>query len=134
MPHVVIESTGELQAVYQAFAPMLQRTEGEIVKVQECYLAKSGREALLDAVVIEQGTARSFFIQLKRHETTITVRLLPATDPEKTPAVKKGDGAGGRTHPEGVLGEPLRQDQSPGVSGFPEGRRANRCEFQSEER
>ena len=87
MPHVVIESTGELQAVYQAFAPMLQRTEGEIVKVQECYLAKSGREALLDAVVIEQGTARSFFIQLKRHETTITVRLLPATDPEKTPAV-----------------------------------------------
>ena len=89
MPHVVIESTGELQAVYQAFAPMLQRTEGEIVKVQECYLAKSGREALLDAVVIEQGTARSFFIQLKRHETTIPARLLPATDPEKTPAVKK---------------------------------------------
>ena len=89
MPHVVIESTGELQYVYQAFTPMLQRTEGEIVKVQECYLARSGREALLDAVVIEQGTARSFFIQLKRHETTITVRLLPSTDPEKTPAVKK---------------------------------------------
>ena len=89
MPHVVIESTGELQDVYQAFTPMLQRTEGEIVKVQECYLARSGREALLDAVVIEQGTARSFFIQLKRHETTITVRLLPSTDPEKTPAVKK---------------------------------------------
>lgn len=89
MPHVVIESTGELQDVYQAFAPMLQRAEGEIVKVQECYLAKSGREALLDAVVIEEGAARSFFIQLKRHETTITVRLLPATDPEKTPAVKK---------------------------------------------
>ena len=51
MPHVVIESTGELQDVYQAFAPMLQRAEGEILKVQECYLAKSGREALLDAVV-----------------------------------------------------------------------------------
>ena len=47
------------------------------------------KRQLLDAVVIEQGTARSFFIQLKRHETTITVRLLPSTDPEKTPAVKK---------------------------------------------
>jgi hypothetical protein len=134
MPHVVIESTGELQAVYQAFAPMLQRTEGEIVKVQECYLAKSGREALLDAVVIEQGTARSFFIQLKRHETTITVRLLPGHRSREDAGRQKGDGAGGRTHPEGVPGEPLRQDQSPGVSGVPGvDVSASRCEFQSEE-
>ncbi|MCS6289892.1 MAG: hypothetical protein H8K10_13085 [Nitrospira sp.] len=35
------------------------------------------------------GYGAQFFIQLKRHETTITVRLLPATDPEKAPAVKK---------------------------------------------
>ncbi|MDR4478859.1 MAG: hypothetical protein R3B37_03810 [Nitrospira sp.] len=89
MPHVVIEGAGELQGLFQGFSPILQRTEQDILKVQEFYLAKSGREALLDAVVIEQGAARSFFIQLKRHETTITVRLLPATDPDKTPAVKK---------------------------------------------
>ena len=90
MPHVVIESTGELQDVYQAFAPMLQRAEGEIVKVQECYLAKSGREALLDAVVIEQGAARSFFIQLKRHETTITVRLfLPPIPRRRRPSKRR---------------------------------------------
>ena len=94
MPHVVIESTGELQDVYQAFAPMLQRAEGEILKVQECYLAKSGREALLDAVVIEQGTARSFFIQLKpvsythlrAHETVLDLvcRLLLEKKNNKT--------------------------------------------------
>ena len=89
MPHVVLEGAGDLHALYQNFAPILQRAEQEILKVQEFYLAKSGREALLDAVVIEQGVARSFFIQLKQHEATITVRLLPATDPEKTPAVKK---------------------------------------------
>lgn len=89
MPHVVVEGAGDLHALYQNFAPILQRAEQEILKVQEFYLAKSGREALLDAVVIEQGVARSFFIQLKQHEGTITVRLLPATDPEKTPAVKK---------------------------------------------
>jgi len=89
MPHVVVEGAGDLQGLYQSFAPILQRAGGEILKVQEFYLAKSGREALLDAVVIEQGVSRSFFIQLKQHDTTVTVRLLPATDPEKTPAVKK---------------------------------------------
>lgn len=89
MPHVVIEGAGDLQGLFQAFTPMIYREGTEILKVQEFYLARSGREALLDAVVIEQGTARSFFIQLKRHETTITVRLLPATDPEKTAAVKR---------------------------------------------
>lgn len=89
MPHVVIEGAGDLQGLFQAFTPMIHREGTEILKVQEFYLARSGREALLDAVVIEQGAARSFFIQLKRHETTITVRLLPATDPEKTAAVKK---------------------------------------------
>lgn len=89
MPHVVVEGAGDFQALYDNFSPILQRAEQEILKVREFYLARSGREALLDAVVIEQGVARSFFIQLKQHETTITLRLLPATDPEKTPAVKR---------------------------------------------
>lgn len=89
MPHVVVDGAGDLHALYQAFTPRLQRDGQEILKIQECYLAKSGREALLDAVAIEQGTAQSFFIQLKQHEAAITVRLLPATDPEKTPAVKR---------------------------------------------
>lgn len=57
--------------------------------MQEFYVGRSGKDALLDSVAIEQGVARSFFVQLKRHEHSITVRLLPATDPEKTPAVKQ---------------------------------------------
>jgi hypothetical protein len=89
MPHVVIEEAGDLQTLYQAFTPILQRTGGEILKAQEFYLSKSGKDALLEAVAIDQGAARNFFIQLKLHEKAITVRLLPATDPEKTPAVKK---------------------------------------------
>lgn len=89
MPHVVIEDAGDLQDIYQAFAPMLHRNDNEILKVQEFYLSKSGNNALLESVTIEQGTARNFFVQLKLHEKAITVRLLPATDPEKTPAVKK---------------------------------------------
>lgn len=89
MPHVVIEAAGDLQALYKNFAPILQRTGGEILKIQEFYLSRSGKEALLEAVAIDQGTASNFFVQLKLHENAITVRLLPATDPEKTPAVKK---------------------------------------------
>jgi hypothetical protein len=89
MPHVVIEAAGDLQALYQNFTTILQRTGGEILKVQEFYLSRSGKDALLEAVAIDQGTASNFFVQLKLHENAITVRLLPATDPEKTPAVKK---------------------------------------------
>ena len=89
MPHVVVEEAGALQGLYQAFAPMVQRTGNEILKVQEFYLSRSGKDALLESVAIEQGTARTFFVQLKVHDKAITVRLLPATDPEKTPSVKK---------------------------------------------
>lgn len=89
MPHVVIEEAGDLQALYQHFTPILQRTGTEILKVQEFYISSSGKDALLESVAIEQGVARNFFVQLKLHEQAITVRLLPATDPEKTPAVKK---------------------------------------------
>ena len=89
MPHVVIEEAGDLKGVYQTFTPIIQRAGTEILKVQECYLGRGGKEALLESVAIEQGVACNFFIQLKQHDNTITVRLLPATDPEKTPAVKK---------------------------------------------
>ena len=89
MPHVVIEEVGDLQGVYQAFTPLIQRAGTDILKVREFYLARSGNEALLASVMIEQGAVCNYFIQLKLHEKTITVRLLPATDPEKTPAVKK---------------------------------------------
>ena len=89
MPHVVIEEAGDLQGLYQAFTPIIQRAGSEILKVQEFFLARSGKDALLDSVAIENGIACTFFVQLKLHEKAITVRLLPATDPEKTPAVKK---------------------------------------------
>ena len=89
MPHVVIEEAGDLQDLYQAFTPIIQRTGGEILKVLEFYMSRSGKDALLESVAIEQGAAHNFFVQLKLHEKAITVRLLPATDPEKTPAVKK---------------------------------------------
>ena len=89
MPHIVIEEAGDLQSIYQAFTPIVQRAGTEILKVQEFFLARSGKDALLESVAIENGVASTFLVQLKLHEKAITVRLLPATYPEKTPAVKK---------------------------------------------
>lgn len=89
MPHVVIEETGDLHGVFQAFTPMIHRTGNEILRVQEFYLSRSGKDALLESVAIEQGIAQNFFVQLKVYDKAITVRLLPATDPEKTSSVKK---------------------------------------------
>ena len=89
MPHVVVEEAGDLQGLFQAFTPIIQRTGNDILKVQDFYLSRSGKDALLDSVAIEQGAACTFFVQLKLHEKSITVRLLPATDPEKTLGVKK---------------------------------------------
>jgi hypothetical protein len=89
MPHVVIEEAGDLQGLYQAFTPLIQRAGTDILKILEFYLARSGKEALLESVATENGVACTFFVQLKLHEKAITVRLLPVTDPEKTPAVKK---------------------------------------------
>ena len=89
MPHVVIEEAGDLQGVYQAFTPLIQRAGNDILKVLEFFLARSGKEALLESITIEQGAVCNYVVQLKLHEKAITVRLLSATDPEKTPAVKK---------------------------------------------
>ena len=89
MPHVAMEEAGDLQGVYQAFTPIIRRVGTDILKVQEFYLARYRKEALLESMAIEQGVACTFFVQLKQHEKAITVRLLPATDPEKTSAVKK---------------------------------------------
>ncbi len=50
MPHVVVEEAGDLQGLYQAFTPIVHRTGNEILKVQELYLSRSGKDALLESV------------------------------------------------------------------------------------
>lgn len=134
MPHIVIEEAGDLQGVYQAFTPIMQRAGTDILKVQECYLGRSGKEALLESIAIEQGLACNFFVQLKLHEKAITVRLLPATDPEKTPAVKKVMAlvAG---YIRTVSGKSLRENQSARVPRGPDwfSVSENRREYQQKE-
>ena len=40
-------------------------------------------------MVVEAGRSQSFFVQVSQKDRQVTVRLLPATDPEKTTGVKR---------------------------------------------
>ena len=89
MPHVVIEEAQDLAAGLASLEPSMVRTDGQILKVVDVYLNKLQRCALVECVAVEGGTSRSFFVQCAQKDRQITVRLLPATDPEKTPGVKQ---------------------------------------------
>ncbi len=89
MPHVVIEETHDLGIACQGIKLAAVRNGSEILKVADVYLNRSSRTALVDCVVVEEGRSQAFFVQLSQKEGQITVRLLPATDPEKTTGVKR---------------------------------------------
>jgi hypothetical protein len=89
MPHVVIEDAGDLGIACQGIKLATVRNGSEILKVVDVYLNRSSRTALVDCVVVEEGRSQSFFVQLSQKDRQITVRLLPATDPEKTTGVKR---------------------------------------------
>lgn len=89
MPHVVIEEALDLPAVCSRLQLSTSRQGAEILKVVDLYQNRAGRMALVDCVAIEEGKSQSFFVLLSQKDRQITVRLLPATDPEKTPGVKR---------------------------------------------
>jgi hypothetical protein len=89
MPHVVIEEALDLELACQGIKVAAVRNGSEILKVVEIFLNRSGHTALVDCVVVEEGRSKAFFVQLSQKDRQITVRLLPATDPEKTDGVKR---------------------------------------------
>jgi hypothetical protein len=89
MPHVVIEEALDLGLACQGIKLAAVRNGSEILKVVDVYLSRSGHTALVDAVVVEEGRSQAFFVQLSQKDRQITVRLLPATDPDKTDGVKR---------------------------------------------
>ena len=89
MPHVVLDDAPDLAAAVAALEPTVVRNGGEILKIIDLFMSRSGHSALVDCVAIENGHSQAFFVQLAQKERQLTVRLLPATDPEKTPAVKR---------------------------------------------
>jgi hypothetical protein len=89
MPHVVIEEALDLGLACQGIKLAAARNGSEILKVVDVYVNRTSRTALVDCVAVEEGRSQSFFVQLSQKDRQITVRLLPATDPEKTVGVKR---------------------------------------------
>ncbi len=88
MPHIVLENINEVKQAYDAILPFSEKTEDGILKVIDKYLNSTEQVALIEVLAIENGRNQNFFVQLSQKQTSLTVRLLPMTDPEKTDGVK----------------------------------------------
>jgi hypothetical protein len=90
MPHIVVEQSGPLEAVFAALDSFVVADGNLILRISDVFLNRGGTIMLLEAVVVDKPRSQTFFIQLSKKDQAVTVRLLPATDPkEKTPAVKQ---------------------------------------------
>jgi hypothetical protein len=90
MPHVVIEGPASVDRFFQEFQPILDRSDGRILKARDVFINQSRRSALVESTVVEGGhRTQGFFVHVAQGEGAVTVRLLAATDPEKTDGVKR---------------------------------------------
>lgn len=86
MPHVVFDRKLNLREFANHFKETILK-EPVLIKLQNIYVDKDQRNALVSTVVID-NQHRQFFIEIVTRENKTTVRLLPVTDPEKTDGVK----------------------------------------------
>ena len=88
MPHVVLENINSVSEVIESIVPFTTRIDGGILKVTDTYINSGQNKVLVESLAIENNTNQSFFVELSQKKASLTVRLLPLTDPAKTPGVK----------------------------------------------
>lgn len=88
MPHIVLEKINTVKDAYEAVQPFTNKIEGGILKVVDKFINAKNQTVLIESLAIENGENQNFFVQLSQKKTSLTVRLLPLTDPEKTNGVK----------------------------------------------
>lgn len=88
MPHVVLENIHSVSAAVECLLPFTTKIDGGILKVTDTYINSGQNKALVESLAIEGDSNQSFFVELSQKKASLTVRLLPRTDPVKTPGVK----------------------------------------------
>lgn len=88
MPHVVLENINSVKEVFDSVLPFAAKIEAGILKVTEKFINSGQNKVLVESLAIENNTNQSFFVELSQKKESLTVRLLPLTDPDKTPGVK----------------------------------------------
>ena len=87
MPHVTIQGPVSVQDLVREFQPEI-RKEPAIVRLADAFLSSTGAKALVEAVVVESGWSRRFYIEVHDKDDGVGVRLEPLTRPEVTDAVR----------------------------------------------
>ena len=87
MPHVVVANALPLREAIPRFAPIRVTVGGVIVKIEQAFLEREGRSALLPAMTIAGPLRQRFLLLASERDDGVVLRLEPMTDPEKTPAV-----------------------------------------------
>lgn len=88
MPHIVLENINETKQAFDAIKVFANKIDGGMLKVMDKYISANAQIALIEALAIENGKNQNFFVQLTQKKSSLTIRLLPLTDPEKTNGVK----------------------------------------------
>ncbi len=88
MPHVVLENISSVREALKGIVPFATRIDGGILKVTDTYMNSGENKVLVESLAIENDNNQSFFVELSQKKASLTVRLLPLTDPAKTPGVK----------------------------------------------
>lgn len=88
MPHIVLENINSTKEAFDAVTLFAEKTDNGILKVVDKYINAQEQSALVESLAVEDGVNQNFFIQLSQKKSSLTVRLLPLTDPHKTIGVK----------------------------------------------
>ena len=88
MPHIVLENINSTKEAFEALENFSNKIEGGILKVMDKYINENAQSALIESLAIENGVNQTFFVQLSEKKSSLTVRLFPLTDPQKTDGVK----------------------------------------------
>ena len=86
MPHIVFDSTIDLEFFSAKFVPFMTKASC-IIKLNDFFLSQNKKSALVPTIVIDEKN-QQFLIEIFAKEDKTTIRLFPGTDPQKTDGVK----------------------------------------------
>ncbi len=89
MPHVKISTRLKLSDCFDRLESFSYRDETGVQKVAGYFMERGGGRILAEALVAEGGLPRHFFLSMQHRGGSVLVRCYEATDPEKSPAVKR---------------------------------------------
>ena len=88
MPHVVLENINSVRGIFESIVPFTTKIDSGILKVTDTYINSGQNKVFVESLAIENNKNQSFFVELSQKKASLTVRLMPLTDPAKTPGVK----------------------------------------------